>query len=337
MKKILPIIIALAIVIASLVIYDSLSPKADTYISYAMGSIINTSFYGGDSELNGKITLAIENEERNFLSRYKDTSEIARLNTFGKFTLSPSLTEKLHTLCEISKDSKGAFDITIGSVTSLWNFDSEEFTPPSKQDVQAALSTVDINNLVLGEKEAILKNGAAIDLGAAGKGIACDIAYDILKESDVKGATISVGGTVLTYGESGKGMWKIGIRTPEKDKTDVFMTVTLPGGKFISTSGSYEKCAEYGNQLYHHIISPKTGEPVDNNLKAVTIIADSGLEADALSTALFVMGMEESKDILTKYNAKAVFVTKDNTVYISEDILQSCKLLSRDFEVKSLG
>ena len=151
---------------------------------------------------------------------------------------------------------------------------------------------------------------------------------DILKSGNIKNAVVSVGGSVLVYGKSAT----VGITDPYD--TSSYMAVLKLKDKFISTSGDYEKYFEQDGKRYHHIIDPSTGYPSEGDLTSVTVISDSGLESDALSTACFVLGYKKSLGLLNQYNAEAVFIFKDKTVAVTDGIKKSFEIKNSDYTVK---
>ena len=188
-------------------------------------------------------------------------------------------------------------------------------------------------------KKVYIPDGAKLNLGSAGKGIALDEAVKRIDEINsqggkITGAVISVGGSVATYGLPKKGKsWNVGIRDPYKTENDYFAVLSLTDA-FISTSGDYEKkfTAEDG-KTYFHILDLTTGYPVQTELTSVTIKAPTGLLSDALSTLCFILGKEESLPILEKYNADAVFVYKDKTVFATDGIKPYLKITNGDYSL----
>jgi len=167
-----------------------------------------------------------------------------------------------------------------------------------------------------------------IDLGATGKGYALDKAKAVLDDAKVEGALVTVGGSILVYGEKADGSsFKVGVRDPLKpDDTNAMIgylefapgTVTC-----VSTSGGYEKFKTYEGKDYHHILDSKTGYPSDSGLLSVTVVCDNGLVSDGLSTACFVLGYERSLPLLEKYNAEAVFMDSNGDIMVT-DGLKDC-------------
>lgn len=315
-------VLSAVVLLLAIVIYDGVKNSNNTsFTAYVMGSQMTGNLYGtNDDSVGTEIISAVQKEEDEYISKYKETSEIYKLNTNGNTELSEHTAEIISKSLTVAEDSGGAFDITVGALSELWNFDNYTQSIPDEKSIFNALQTCNYEKVVVSERKVTLGEGQQIDLGAVGKGIACDDAFVVLENSKVSSAVISVGGTVLTYGENPDGdYWTVGIRSPEKDDSSVFMKLKIDGTSFVSTSGSYEKYFEKDGKIYHHILSTKTGYPVENGLISVTIIADSGLVADALSTACFALGIEKSYSLLEKYNADAVFVCDDARVYITEN------------------
>ena len=134
--------------------------------------------------------------------------------------------------------------------------------------------------------------------------------------SDAKRAVVSIGGSILLYGEGG---FSVGIASPKKGSADYIATIKTGSG-FVSTSGTYERCFDYKGVRYHHILDPVTGYPVQNGLASVTIVSDSGVLSDALSTACFVLGIEEGKKLAEQYGCQAINVTDDKHIYTTDEI-----------------
>lgn len=327
-KKISAVLIAIAIaVVAAVVLYDAFSDKKQSEASgIAMGSVVSVKVYGRNSDGAGeKIISAAEKIENENISRYKSSSEISRLNSEKNAELSDYTADVLNRSSEISKASNGAFDITLGKVSSLWNFDSDSQTVPDEKILADAVSGVGFEKIQSSGNNFSIGENQELDLGAVGKGLACDSAKLILDSSGIDGAVVAVGGSVLVYGKNPEGKyWTVGVRTPEKEDNSVALKIKIDGTKFVSTSGNYEKCFTKDGVLYHHILSPKSGFPADEGLKSVTVLSDSGLSSDALSTACFVLGMEKSKELLKKYNADAVFIDSENNCFVSENIFGLC-------------
>ena len=161
---------------------------------------------------------------------------------------------------------------------------------------------------------------AAIDVGGIAKGYIADRVKEYLKKQGVKHAIINLGGNVLAMGGRLDGSdYNIGIQKPFDNAGEPITSVRI-SSKSVVTSGTYQRYFEAGGKLYHHILDPHTGLPCENNLHSVTIITDSSLTADALSTTCFLLGLDKSLQLIDQLdNVDAVFITKDNKIHYSKN------------------
>lgn len=336
------------------------SPEHNAGSSYdfAMGTSISVNIYTDNKDIDkeavkdaviGEIKLLDET----LISWRNSTSELGKLNSSytvaEPYVLSPELMNVLQQSLKLCIDSEGALDITIRPLAALWNIEGDstrEFIPPSKEDIDRCLEKVDYNSLQLlsetyspepGEQmvdgiktdtnyyATLTKENMIIDLGATGKGYALDKAREALEEAKVDGALITVGGSILVYGEkSDKSSWRVGVRDPNRPNDTAAMMgyIEFPAGTVtcVSTSGGYEKYKTYEGRNYHHILDSKTGYPAKTELLSVTVVCNNGLVSDGLSTACFVLGYERSLPLLEKYNAEAVFMDLDGNIMVTEGL-----------------
>lgn len=225
-----------------------------------------------------------------------------------------------------SEATGGAFDPTVYPLMRLWGFTDETQRVPSDAEITAALANIGTNQVQLDETAVSLHPGAAIDLGGIAKGYAADRCVALLQQSDAA-ALLSLGGNIQTYGAKPDGTpWTIGIADPQQPEQAV-ASVAVTGTKALVTSGGYQRYFEADGVTYHHIIDPKTGRPAESGLASVTILADSGTMADAYSTALFVMGLEDAVDFWrAEQSFEAVFITTDGEIYATEGVsLSGCE------------
>ena len=151
-------------------------------------------------------------------------------------------------------------------------------------------------NVAAGPTVRFTKSGVRLDLGAIAKGYAADCLVDILRERGVKRASLSLGGNVYVYGKKpGGSLWSVAIRDPSKPGQNAFMLKTRDAT--VVTSGAYERFFEQDGKTYGHILDPATGFPAKSGLESVTIVSHNSMVADALSTSLFVLGMEKIPEI----------------------------------------
>ncbi|MDR2655575.1 MAG: FAD:protein FMN transferase [Oscillospiraceae bacterium] len=289
------------------------SPPAEESSFLAMDTLVSLSAEGRDAkETLSRIEDRIKLIDGAILSAHRPDSEISRLNSSGSAPLSPELYGWLETSLEIQKKSSGAFDISLGKIKLLWEDAGKNQSLPLPKAFESLIS----GGLQLSDGKISGLDNRLLDLGAVGKGIACDEAGKILQNSRCARAVVSVGGSILLYGG---GNFKVGIRHPEKGAQEI-IGVLETYGAFVSTSGSYERGVEIGGAWYPHIFDPKTGYPPENGLVSVTVRAGSGLVSDALSTACFVLGAEGSAPLLKFYGAQAIFINDKKEIYTSEEL-----------------
>ncbi len=331
------IISALAIALAvllfiSFIVYDYFNGK-NTFEkkSFVMATVATYKLQGFNSEeVYKQISDTVNDAENKLISKYKPTSEIFALNKNGSVILDEKVVDWLKTALDVCNKSQGAFDITVGSLTDFWNIGGENPQIPNNTQLKELLSKTDYRKIKINANKASVGN-MKIDLGAVGKGIACDIAKNCLDNSSQKKAIIAYGGSVLLWSKNNS-KFKVGVRDPFGSVNDCFGVVYLPCG-FVSTSGDYERVSVINGKKYHHIINPKTGFPTENNLKSVTVFCDSGLLSDALSTACFVLGKDDGIKLLKKYNAKGIFITNKKEVYIDGELMKDFKITDSDNKV----
>lgn len=240
---------------------------------------------------------------------------------------------------EYAKLSNGLFDISVGPIVKLWNIGLPEAKVPTQEEIDSKIPLVGYSDVELNEEESTVflkKHGMMIDLGGVAKGYTADVISDMLTEEGVKSAIIDLGGNIFAHGTKVDGStWRIGIQNPFSDRGDIIGTITVKN-KSIVTSGIYERYIEKDGIKYHHILSPKTGYPYENEIVGITIISNKSSDGDALSTSVFAMGVEEGmKFVNTQEGIDAIFVTKDNQIYITDGIRDIFKLTNTDFKLSN--
>jgi len=236
-----------------------------------------------------------------------------------------------------SELTNGLFDITSGPLIDLWGIGTESAKIPSKDEIKVAIGLIDYNKIKINKNERTIfleDEGMIANLGAIAKGYIADKVEEKLYELGVKSAIINLGGNVQLIGTKPDGtLFRIGIQDPDESRGGNIGVYTGKDVTIVS-SGDYERFFIEDGVKYHHILNPKTGFPVDTEIKSVSIITDKSFEADALSTSVLLSGwdkgiamIENSKDI------EAIFINKDHQVYVTEGLKETFDFDSDNYKL----
>ncbi len=315
-KAVVAAVTVFAVVLAVFVFYDGVLNKNSEADFFSMNTYVTAKVTGYESDLcTAEIQKIVKNLDTAVLSRTSGDSLVSSLNRNGGGELDIQTAAYVSLLLDVCKKSGGAFDFTLGAVSDLWNFGSDPSIPDEKT-LSEALSHSGYEKInISGSTLSMQDKAAVLDFGASGKGIALDSIKAYLETRDIKNAVVSVGGSSLLFGDRD---FTVGIRNPEGNSGSYIAKLHMGEG-CVSTSGSYEQFFEENGKRYHHILNPETGYPVDNGLVGVTIVSESGLLSDALSTACFVLGIEKGSALAAEYGCTAIFVTEDKKIYIEGD------------------
>lgn len=252
-------------------------------------------------------------------SRTVEGSDIWNINHSNGLpvTVSDDTLALLSASLSYAEASNGLVDPTIGTLSSLWDFsNTEKRTVPSDTKIEEALSHVNYKSVVIeGNQVSLTDPNACLDLGFIAKGYIADGMKQYLLSEGVTSAVINLGGNVLTIGSKPDGSdYKIGIQKPFADSGTALMTLSVRD-KSVVSSGNYERYFYDGGTLYHHILSTTNGYPASSDLSQVTIISNTSLEGDALSTLCFLLGSEKGCALIKSLpDTEAIFVTSDGKI-----------------------
>lgn len=291
--------------------------KFNTYITITVYSEVSSSVLDK--------CLDICDTYENLYSRTQENSTLSKVNNHEITEIPEELATLIQYGIQYGDLSNGSFDITIGSVSSLWDFTSDDPQVPSQSDITSALSHVNYKNISLQKKPGSdntylisIPNGTILDLGAIAKGYIADKLKEYLLKNGVTSAVINLGGNVLCIGDKPNNTaFNIGVKKPFSESGESLVTLKITD-KSIVSSGTYERCFTKDNVLYHHILNPKTGYPYNNELVSVTIISDFSVQGDCLSTTCFTLGLDDGLKLIESLDGiEAIFVTSDNQIHYS--------------------
>ena len=326
-RKIGHIVITVFVVCLMVAIYFSADTnkqvELDSGYRLVMGTFARAVVIAEDSNTAKKCietALAEIHKVDDLMSDYKSDSEISRVNKDAAKTavhLSQSTYEVLQRSIEFSKLTDGAFDVTVGPLVDLFRTEKDKQVLPSEDEISKAKSKVGFEKLKLDDKSKTVQfavEGMRLDLGGIAKGYAVDKAVEAMQRSGAIGGMVDLGGDIRCFGAPLKGRdhWLIGLQNPNSDKDiagrDVMLKLQLANGA-VATSGDYQQFVLIEGKRYSHIINRKTGTSTEG-LSSVTIIADNATDADALATALSVMGAEKGLALIEKLpGTEAILIT----------------------------
>lgn len=318
---------------------DSSSNKL-TRTEYLMGTVVTITLYDdGDEKILDKAFDKVK-EIEGLVSINTSGTELDKVNDNSGIypvKVSSDTYNIVKSGLEYTELTEGVFDITIGPLVKLWSIGLPEAKVPTQNEINEKIKLINYHDLELNDNDESIflkKKGMMIDLGGIAKGYTADAIASVLKDEGVKKAIIDLGGNVYAIGQKDKkDLWKIGIQNPQETRGEIVGSVLIKD-KSIVTSGIYERFIEENGKKYHHILSPSTGYPYDNDIAGVTIISDKSVDGDALSTSMFAMGIEKGlKFINSRSDIEAIFVTKDNKIYLSEGAKELFKLTNTDFTI----
>lgn len=302
--------------------------------AFKLNTVVTLTLYDSTDEELLQEAMDLCDDYEQLFSRTLETSELYQLNhgtlpnQEHAYTISSDTAELISKGLEYGELSKGAFDITIGPVSSLWDFTSEQKKVPKKEELDAALPLVNYQDVQVSQEQVTFaKEGMMLDLGAIAKGYIADKIKEFLLEHEVKSATINLGGNVLCVGEKPDGMpFRIGIQKPFADRSETIAVMDI-ADKSVVSSGIYERYFEQDGTFYHHILNPDTGYPYNNHLVSVTIISDQSVDGDGLSTSCFALGLEKGMELINSIpDVHAVFITDDYQLHYSNHFQKDLKI-----------
>lgn len=321
LKKILILLLSLLIISQLVACKKEVTPfSAQTF---ALDTLCQITIYDDRDDMSEIIKGTFDELYRyeNLLSRTKEGSDIYLINnSLGeKVTVSDDTILLINLAKEFSIKTEGLFDISIGSISSLYNF-RDGTTLPNESDILEGLKHIDYTKIeVEGNDVRILDSSMVLDLGAIAKGYIGSKLGEYVTSLGIKNAVINLGGNIVVIGDKYGSGYNIGIANP-LDSDSQAIGVINGNNKTIITSGTYERYIEVNGKKYHHILDPKTGYSIDTNIVQVSVISDNknGAICDTLATILLMMGKDEGIEFINNYAGyEAIFLDKDGNITCS--------------------
>lgn len=298
MRRVFVFIIALLTALSGCAVNKAREPVSETRI--LLDTFCTITVYGKHSASLVDEALDLCAEYEKLFSMTLEESDVWRVNhaNGAPVTVSPQTAELIRAGLEFGEISGGMFDITVGKLSTLWDFSGNPRVP-SATELEDARASVDYRQVIIdGNSVRLLNPEAWIDLGGIAKGYIADRLADFLEGGGVDGAVIDLGGDVSVVGAKTDGsLWSIGVRKPFGGRNDLLGIVNT-GEASIVTSGTYEREFVENGILYHHILDPFTGMPARSDVTGATVLAESAAAGDALSTITLLIGSEKAEDLL---------------------------------------
>ena len=281
--------------------------RAEPY-RHASGAIFGTVYnitYQSHKDLSAGIRERLEQVDAS-LSPFNSRSVISAVNRNERATPDSMFTSVFNKAQEVSRETGGAFDITVAPLVNLWGFGFKDGSTPTR-------SAVDSIRRIIGYEKVRLQGGRVVkadprvmlDCSAIAKGYGCDMVAALLRDNGIGNFMVEIGGEIVTSGISEKRLpWKIGVTKPDDDQLGAgggIQTVINVTDKAMATSGNYRNFYYKDGKKYAHTIDPHTGYPVQHNILSATVLADDCATADAYATAFMVLGLEKSQEVLASH------------------------------------
>ena len=257
-------------------------------------------------EINGSMSTYLEDSELSIFNASQSTEWI---------TVSDRLFSVLQESQRVSRLSKGAFDITVGPLVNLWGFgpDPGKLKAPAKELIKDRLNQIGYENLIVRDSPLSIRKlntGLYLDLSALAKGFAVDQVAELLEELGVKDYLVEIGGELRLKGKKKNGdLWRIAIEKPAAGERMLQKVLPITDVA-IATSGDYRNFFEMNSVRFSHTIDPRNGFPITHKLASVTILSQTAMEADALATALMVLGPDAGFELAERQKISALFIIK---------------------------
>ena len=300
---------------------------------FAMDTVMQATAYGSGAD--DALQAAEEEIYRleQLFSCQAPEAELARCNRAGQLTVSAETAGLVQTALELSGATGGAYDPTLYPLSLAWGFSGGTYRVPDAEELQSLLTVTGASRVSVDGSRITLQPGTQLDLGGIAKGYAAGQLRKLLTDAGIRSAIVSLGGNIAAVGAKQDGSdWQVGLQDPENP--DTYFGVLSVRDACVVTSGGYQRYFEQDGVRYHHILDPRTGCPAESGLLSVSVVSEDDTLADALSTALFVMGFDEGQALWRSGTLafEAVWMLQDGSVYLTPGLSGSYRS-ERAFQV----
>ncbi|WP_025728842.1 FAD:protein FMN transferase [Atopobacter phocae] len=238
--------------------------------------------------------------------------------------------------------SQGYFDLTVDPIVRLWQIGTDQARVPEESEIKAALPLIDYQQIEIKPDEQTVylpQKGMGVQIGSIAKGYIADRLKELFESKGITTAIINLGGNVVVMGQSPsrEDGWNVGVQDPDETRGEVVGSVIIKDSSIV-TSGIYERFFEQDGKMYHHILNPKTGYPVDNDISGVSVFTKESVDGDALSTTLFALGVKDGLALIESLDeVEAVFVLKDHRVITSSGLEGRFQLTNDQYKMETIN
>lgn len=306
---------------------------------FIYGTLVSVKLFDHGTDELLDLVFARLNQLDGLLSTSVEGSDIYKINQSAGYEAVFVSDETLDIVTKAigySKLSDGAFDLSVQPLVALWGIGSEGARIPSSIEIKNALGLIDYSKIQVNTENKTVflpEKGMGIDLGAIAKGYAADAVIALLKENQVERAIVNLGGNVIVLGSKAADVpWNIGIQNPEDNRGE-YIGIAKVSDQTVVTSGIYERYFEQDGKRYHHLLDTATGYPIENEIAGVSIIASQSVDADALSTVAFALGIEKGIPLIESLDGvEVIYITKEHTLYASSGVEAFFTLTDTDYQ-----
>lgn len=295
---------------------------------FALDTILTLSAQGEDSQEKIDEAVALIYKLEDLFSATDENSDIWAINQgAGQWVeVSMDTCVLLKTAISLAEKTGGAFDPTTYSALTAWGFTTGDYRVPSQEELEGLIPLIDYSAVEVDEANFSVRipEGMMLDVGGIAKGFLSDLIAHQMEELD--NALINLGGNAYAVGVKDSGEpWRVGIQDPDSD--GYLAVVSLPEGGAVVTSGGYQRYFEEDGEIYWHILDPETAAPAETDLRSVSVTGATATVCDVLSTALFVMGLDEACDYWrANQDFDMILIDDQGTVYVTETLYDNFAL-----------